>query len=132
MNFNVILKKVSIKEKTDKGGILASDKFDKILPNFITVGEQEGKSVRLFKFDQNVTRGSSFSRIGKSAIVQESFFLYDKICLKFDKIPSRWKLDDNELCNKIQESSGEARTLASLRTETAGGSGGRSDEINDI
>ena len=127
-----LLEMLKEEQKTFGGSKLfyLNDKFDKILPNFITVGEQEGKSVKLFKFDQNVTRGSSFSRIGKSAIMKESFFLYDKICIKFDKIPSRWKLDDNELCNKIQESAGEATTLASLKAETAGG--GRSDEINDI
>ncbi len=144
MNFNVFLKGAGIdrdditnqsaikiiKPKPNEA-ISEKKKITKEIEVEKNIRIQSNGGVRVFKNDQNVTRGSSFGRIGKSAIVKESRFLYDKICITFDKIPSRWKLDDNELCNKIQESSGEAATLASLNAATAGG-GGRSDEIDDF
>lgn len=81
--------------------------------NVVLKGER--KAV-VFKEEQNVTRGSSFGRTGKNAIVQDSNALYEQVCLTFDEIPFRWKLDNNELCNTIQESSSEkGQTLEELR-----------------
>ena len=87
--------------------------------NVVLTGE---RTVNLFNQDQSVARGSSYGRVGRDAIVQTSTFQYDKICIVFDEIPLRWKLDGKELCNTIQESSGEATTLASSSTSaTASG-----------
>jgi hypothetical protein len=101
---------------------------------FINAIIRDGKSVTLFKRDINVTRGSSFGRAGtgeRGAIVRESSVLYKEVCLTFDKIPLKWKIDKKEggkfiLCNKIQESSGEPTRLP--RQEAAQ----PEEEINDF
>ena len=59
--------------------------------------------IQIFKKNVNVGRGSTFGRFGNNAIVQESKNVYDKICIKFDKIPLKWKIKDNTLCNKIED-----------------------------
>mgnify|MGYP001589390674 CR=1 FL=1 len=71
-----------------------------IIPN----GEDIGSGIKIFKKDVNIGRGSTFGRFGKDAIVKESISVYDKICIKFDKIPLKWKIKDNTLCNKIDDS----------------------------
>ena len=74
----------------------------------------QGANLQLFKKNINIGRGSSFGRFGSTkteksepAIVKESKNVYDKICITFDRIPSRWKIENNRLCNKIEQSSGE-------------------------
>mgnify|MGYP001574392368 FL=1 len=70
-----------------------------IIPN----GQGISSGIQIFKQDVHIGRGSSFGRFGTNAIVQESTNLYDKICIKFDKIPLKWKIKDNTLCNKIED-----------------------------
>ena len=59
------------------------------------------RTVNVFKKGIELDKGKIFARIGASAIVQYSNFRYNEICLVFDKVPSSWSLDSNELCNKI-------------------------------
>ncbi|MBI2101699.1 hypothetical protein HYT53_03725 [Candidatus Woesearchaeota archaeon] len=98
--------------------------------NVLLKGERR---VNVFKSDVEIKRGSTFGRMGRNAIVQESAFLYTQVCIVFDEIPLRWKLEDKELCNTIVESSGEptpiSGTTATATTST--GTGGSSD-INDF
>jgi len=90
------------------------------------------RTVNLFSQSQNVKRGASFGLSGKNAIVQESANLYSEICMTFDKIPFKWKLSDNELCNTIQESSGQPSIISTpaAATTTSGGASGTT--INQI
>ena len=89
------------------------------------------RTATVFVQDQKVKRGSSFGRVGSNAIVQDSNFLYTEVCITFDQIPLRWKLDNNELCNTIQESSS---TPTSISQSQGGGatSGGGGSSINDF
>lgn len=50
--------------------------------------------------------------------------------MHFDEVPSRWKIDGNEICNAIQSSS----SAPSSRGGGGGGgsSGGGSGEFNEI
>ena len=85
---------------------------------------------QLFKKDRNIGRGTSFGKMGRSAIVKETKILYTDICLTFDKIPLKWKLktkDDGKyiLCNKIQESPAEPTKLKEQ-------SQGTDEELNDF
>ena len=99
--------------------------------NVVLKGE---RTVTVFKQDQTVKRGSSFSRIGRNAIVQDSTAVYNKVCIRFDRIPLKWKLDGKELCNKIQESSGSATAVSSTgtTTSTSGGGGTPTGDVNDF
>ena len=90
------------------------------------------RTANVFKQEQKVKRGSSFGRTGRNAIVQDSNVLYTEVCLTFDRIPLRWKLDNGELCNTIQESSGEATTVAITTNTTTAGGGGATGDINDF
>ena len=63
------------------------------------------RTVIVFKENIELDKGKTFARIGASAIVKYSRFKYSEICLVFDKVPSSWSLDSNELCNKIQSPS---------------------------
>ena len=53
------------------------------------------------------TRTTIATEKSAPAIVKESKNVYDKICITFDKIPSKWKIKDNTLCNRVEVSSGE-------------------------
>ena len=82
---------------------------------------------------QKVERGSTFSRTGRNAIVQDSNAIFTQVCIRFNEIPLRWKLDDNELCNSIVEAAGEAAPLGATTTTTAPSSGGdTTGDINDF
>lgn len=96
--------------------------------NVILKGE---KTATVFKNDVKIKRGSSFGRIGSNTIVQDSTVFYNQVCIRFDEIPFRWKTDNNELCNIIQESSGKPTPLPSTTTTTTTG-GGRGEDINDF
>jgi len=98
--------------------------------NVLLKGERR---VNVFKNDVEIKRGSTFGRMGRNAIVQESQFLYTQVCIVFDEIPLRWKLEDKELCNSIVESSGEPTPISgtTTTTTTSTGTGGSSD-INDF
>jgi len=74
----------------------------------------------------------AWKKIGINAIVKYSTTLYTEVCLTFDQIPLRWKLDNGELCNTIQESSGEATTVAITTNTTTAGGGGATGDINDF
>ena len=69
----------------------------------IPKGKDISSGIKIFKQDVHIGRGSTFGRFGTNAIVQESKSQYDKICIKFDKIPLKWKIQDNILCNKIED-----------------------------
>ncbi|MBI2654971.1 hypothetical protein HYX06_00920 [Candidatus Woesearchaeota archaeon] len=75
------------------------------------IKREDGSSIKLFKKDIRIPRGSSFGRMGSNAIVKETKGEYAKICITFDKIPLKWKIKNNELCNTIQAASGEPTTL---------------------
>lgn len=96
--------------------------------NVILTGE---KGATIFKEKQKVKRGSSYSKTGRNAIVQESNFVYDKVCLSFDNKPLPWKISDNRLCTTIKESTGEPTSISAL--QSANSSAGKpSDEVNDF
>jgi len=94
--------------------------------NVLIKGQQ---TIKLFKKDQKVKRGSIFGKTGRNAIVQESGTLFDKVCITFDQIPFRWKLDNKELCNKIQESTGIPITI---EVPPPSGTTRPEDDINDF
>lgn len=77
--------------------------------NIILKGES---TATVFKQEQKVKRGDQFGKVGREAIVQDSTIFYNEVCLTFDEFPLRWKLENNELCNIIQESSGEAVAIS--------------------
>ena len=99
--------------------------------NVILRGE---RTSNVFSQEQKVKRGSTFSRTGKDAIVQESPVFYSQVCIRFDEIPLRWKLDDKELCNTIVESTGQSAPLAasSGAAASSGGTGATESGINDF
>ncbi|MBS3104881.1 hypothetical protein J4234_01345 [Candidatus Woesearchaeota archaeon] len=90
------------------------------------------RTATVFKQDQTVKRGSSFGKIGRNAIVKYSTTLYTEVCLTFDQIPLRWKLDNGELCNTIVTAGGAATPVASsgASAPSAGSSG--TGEFNDF
>ncbi len=91
------------------------------------------RNANVFSKPVKIKRGSSFGKSGSNAIVQDSKALYRRICIKFDEVPSRWKLDDNELCNSIQETSTEPLLLSELKEESKKKKGGvEESEINDF
>lgn len=89
------------------------------------------KSATVFKQEQKIKRGSTFGRTGNNAIVQDSPTLFNQVCLTFDKIPFRWKLDNKELCNTIQVSSGEPTAISTTTAGTTAREAG-GIEINDF
>lgn len=89
--------------------------------NIFLTGE---RTATVFKQDQKIKRGSQLGRAGRNAIVQESKALYTEVCIKFDDIPLKWKLDNKELCNTIVESSGEAATATATAAAATAGSQG--------
>ncbi|MBI2659039.1 hypothetical protein HYX05_02990 [Candidatus Woesearchaeota archaeon] len=98
--------------------------------NVVLKGE---RTVSVFRQPQTVERGSSSGRAGSSAIVKYSPALYTRVCLQFDKIPLRWKLDNGELCNLIVSTGGEATPVASSGASApSAGSGTPSGEFNDF
>ncbi|MBI2542351.1 hypothetical protein HYV80_06595 [Candidatus Woesearchaeota archaeon] len=97
--------------------------------NVVLRGE---RTVTLFRQDQEVKRGSSFGRIGRSAIVQDSPAFYNEICLTFDQTPLRWKTRNGEVCNTIVESSGAPTSVSSSASSSGSGSGAAQGEINDF
>ena len=117
MNINVVL----------KGGKMQTIKLEPFNLVEKTVFET---NVDIFKNDINIKRGSTFGKAGKNAIVKESKTLYNQICIRFDKIPLKWKIKDKELCNIIQESTGEP-TIISTAT-TGNGAKAAEPEINDF
>lgn len=95
--------------------------------NVMLIGE---RSIDVFKQDQAVKRGTSFGKSGKNAIVKYSGTFYSQVCIRFDKVPEKWKIKDKLLCNVIQESSEEPTTI---KVPAAPGSGSSpATEINDF
>ncbi|MBI4143272.1 hypothetical protein HY487_00140, partial [Candidatus Woesearchaeota archaeon] len=99
--------------------------------NVVLRGE---RTVAIFKQEQKVKRGSSFGRIGRNAIAQDSTAFYNEICLTFDQTPLKWKTSNGEICNTIVESSGAPSTVATTATSTTASSGGGAAEgdVNDF
>jgi len=90
---------------------------------FIIPKDQDISSgIQIFKKNVNVGRGSSFGRFGNNAIVQESKTVYDKICIKFDKIPLKWKINNNILCNRIEDNTYAQPTALQQRNAAQQGS----------
>ena len=96
--------------------------------NVLIKGQQ---TVKIFKKDQTVKRGTIFSKTGKNAIVKESSNIFNQVCITFDEIPLRWKLNDKQLCNKIQESAGTPTTIETPPTSGTT-TNNPQDEINDF
>ena len=90
------------------------------------------RTATVFKQDQTVKRGSSFGRTGRNAIVQDSKAFFNEVCLTFDKVPFRWKVSNNEICNTIVESSGAPTTVSTTATTTTAPSGTAEGDINDF
>ncbi len=97
--------------------------------NVILKGE---RTATVFKQEQKVKRGSSFGRTGRSAIVQDSTTFFNEVCLTFDKVPFRWKVSNNEICNVIVESSGAPTPISTTATTTTASSGTAEGDINDF
>ncbi|MBI2559092.1 hypothetical protein HYW20_07260 [Candidatus Woesearchaeota archaeon] len=89
-------------------------------------------TARVFRNNIKIERGDTFGRVGSSAIVQDSNFLYSKVCITFDKVPFKWSIDGNELCNKIIEGSGEAIPISAKTSGTGGGGSSPGNDINDF
>ena len=101
--------------------------------NVVLKGERNAKVFRQAKI---IKRGSSFGRVGSTAIVKTSKAFYSQVCLTFDNIPFRWKLDNKELCNKIVESSGAPTPLTTTTqpsaTTTTPGQAAEESEFEDF
>ena len=82
--------------------------------------KQISDGIKIFKKDVNIGRGSAFGRFGTNAIVKESKSIYDKICIEFDKVPLKWKIKDNVLCNKIEISEGLPTVIQQRTTAQQG------------
>ena len=95
--------------------------------NVVLKGE---RTATLFRQDQKVKRGSTFGRTGRNAIAKSSTAFYNEVCLTFDQIPLRWKLDNKELCNTIQQSAGAPTLIGTSTTSTPGGTDGGGDTNN--
>jgi len=76
------------------------------------------RTAKLLKQNKKLGKGESFGKIRSDAVVQYSRLYYNKICIKFKKVPHFWSLDDEELCNTIQGPPGKAQ-----RVSTGGESG---------
>ena len=74
--------------------------------------------------------GSTATQNSAPAIVKESKNIYTNICIKFDKIPSKWKISNNELCNSIQSPSGEPTQIGTGTTTTT--PQGHDADLNDF
>ena len=95
--------------------------------NIILRGEREA---RVFKSDIELKKGAQFGALQREAIVQFSNFFYDRICIKFTRVPSSWTIDSNELCNTISgagQPSGFNTGTQSQQQESSGGSGNFND-----
>jgi len=90
------------------------------------------RTVSLFRHPQTIKRGSTFGKVGINAIARRSKIFYNEICLTFDNTPLRWKVTGNQICNTIQESSGEPTTVANPAPSIPGGTGEEDDTFNDI
>ncbi len=90
------------------------------------------KTARVFKNNIKIERGDTFGRVGSSAIVQDSNFLYREVCITFDKVPFKWSIDGNELCNSIIEGSGEPTPLSGKPSSSGTGSTSPGNDINDF
>jgi len=99
MRINVVLKGGQMQTIKEQIGPITTEK---------TVWET---SVDLFKNDIAIPRGQSYGKAGKDAVVQDSKVLYSQICIRFDKVPLKWKISNKELCNTIQESTEEPTKL---------------------
>ncbi len=102
---------------------------EKMKINLVIKGD---KTVKIFKKDIEIKRGSSFGRTGRGAIVQSSKSLFSQICITFDQLPLRWKLDNNELCNTIVQSSGVPTPIGSSTASTSTAGTDSTGEINDF
>ncbi|MBI2656135.1 hypothetical protein HYX03_00160 [Candidatus Woesearchaeota archaeon] len=100
--------------------------------NVVLKGERTAK---VFRQNKIIKRGASFGRVGTSAIVKSSTAFYSQVCLTFDNIPFRWKLDNKELCNTIVVSSGAPAPLAKTTepsTATTPSQGAEESEFEDF
>jgi len=101
--------------------------------NVYLKGERE---VPLYSTKIEIKKGSAFGASGQSAIVQYSNYRYDKICIRFDNVPSAWSLSGNELCNMIVASTGSATSINAAQPsgspQAGAGSSGTSLTVNDI
>ncbi|MBI3034928.1 hypothetical protein HYY71_01265 [Candidatus Woesearchaeota archaeon] len=102
---------------------------EKMKFNVVLKGE---RTANVFRQEQEVKRGSSFGRTGRNAIVQDSRAFFNEICMTFDETPLRWKVDDNKICNTIQESSSAATTVSVPASSAASTGASAQGDINDF
>ncbi len=109
---------------TDPAG-LAMMRFNVIL--------RGAKEKYLYSQEIELERGKTFGAVGSGAIVQYSRNFYDTICIQFDVVPSKWTLDNNEICNTIGLAYGEPTAYVPKETNSSGsGSGGSSGTVIQI
>jgi len=96
--------------------------------NIILKGD---RTALLYKDKIALEKGEQHGAIKESAIVQYSNSRYDKICIKFELVPSKWILTENNMiCNTIEAPAG-ATAYSSQQTEPQQESSG-SGNIMDI
>ena len=97
--------------------------------NIILKGE---RTKPLFKDKIVLGKGEQHGAIKESAIVQYSNSRYDKICIKFDLVPSKWILTENDMiCNTIEAPAG-ATSYGAPSSDDNSDDGGGSGNMNDI
>lgn len=69
------------------------------------------RTARLLREEKKLKKGEGFGMTKANAFVQYSSYYYDKICIKFDDVPSFWSLDGDKLCNTMQVPPGEAERV---------------------
>ena len=85
------------------------------------------KTVALYPGSVNVGEGDSSSRTASSAVVQDSKYNYDKVCIIFDESVSMVNEDITEVCNNINEYGGESVPYEGEAREGSTSAGGTGD-----
>ena len=74
------------------------------------------RTAKLLRQDKKLKKGEVYGLLKSNAYVQYSEFYYDKVCIKFDDVPSSWSLDGDEVCNTMQIPSGQAESVQGSST----------------
>ncbi|HLC49815.1 MAG TPA: hypothetical protein VJI97_00120 [Candidatus Nanoarchaeia archaeon] len=87
---------------------------EKMHINVIVKGDREAK---LYRNNVEVKRGDTFGKAGTKAIVKQTKYKYDKICIDFDQIPAKWHIENKQLCNNVVEEQGTPLSLERIRQQ---------------
>jgi hypothetical protein len=93
--------------------------------NVLLYGE---RTVRMYRNSIDVKEGGSFRRIGNTMIVQYSNYLYNKICIKFDRKIRVGGESVKKLCNTITKSSAPITRYEAKKAEAEQRGGGEVEE----